>query len=285
MSLITYWKTRGGLIIGAGLAAGGGFVVSKLTGVPAVGMTHASLILQPTPALAFGVAAVVVFIGVVIGTLVAGRIRPDAGLFCGVFSLLAISIQSGRMRDVLFAAPSPNTYMMLAVETGILAAVLGLMQWGLVLLVTKGVLLNDEARDGMEAPSASASECLLAVLATAGLYALLAWFLLPTDLKKQSILGLGLAAFVAAAVVHHFIVTTAPAWTFWVGVMLAATGLYAYGISSPGTPAIGVTAIPACRGLPIDHASAGVAAAILGYWYSRRWRRASIAEAEASKAF
>lgn len=273
MSLITYWKTRGSLMIGAGVAAGLGLLAGKVLGVPAVGTTHAALLLQPSAGKAFAVVVGVLALAGTLGTLIAGRIRPDAGLFCGVFSLLAISSQTGRMRDVLFEQPSSGTYIMLAVETGMLAAVLGAGQWVLSSLVKRGVLLGDDKRDGIDAPDATVGECLLAVVATAGAFALLTWFLVPTDDKKQAIFGVGLAAFIAAAAVHHLIVSVAPAWPFWVGVLLASTGLFAYGSTQPGLPGIGVTAIPACRALPVDHASAGVAAAVLGYWYSRRWKR------------
>lgn len=289
MGLIHYWTTRGLVIVGAVLAMVVGWAVVRVAGVPAAGVVHGSLVLQPNPAVAIGVTAVAVVLAGVVGLAVAGRVRAGAAVFCGVFVLVAISVHTQGLRAVLFAAPTAGTYVRLAVETAVLGGVIAACHALGAMAVRRGLVKSDEEQDGFGRddvlPPAGVGETVLAVLLTAAVYVLVAWFMLPTDLKQQALLGCAVAGFGATAIVHYFVMPRAPAWGFWAGVLLGAAGAFAYASTVPGVPAVGEVAIPPARALPIDHASAGVAAAMAGYWYSRKWRQADVeAQAEAEVA-
>lgn len=262
------------LLAGGALACGLAYTAGGALGLPAVGTRAGSLLAQPSPAWAIVVAAGLMVVSCALGTLVGGRIRPDAGIFAAAFGLVAVSWHSGTMRDVLFAAGSnSNPFLMLALETAILGCVLGVCQYVLLRMVKSELLAPDDARDGVPGPSATTGEMVLAGLCTAAATALLAWFFLPTDGKQQAIFGLGLAAFLATAGVHYLIAPQTPLWPHWVGVILAGVAVFAYASSSPGVVAIGFVAVPPARALPIDFAGAGVVGATGAYWYSRRWKR------------
>lgn len=284
MSLVNYWRTRGLLILGAAGCWGVGTAVTKYHLVPSLGEHQASLLLQPSPVISIAVVIAAVLVGSLIGIVVAGRVRPGAGVFCPAFVLIAISWHSGSIRDVLFVAPVPGTYLRLAAECALLAGVLGACQLLVSFATRAGLLAPDQARDGIDAPHASIGESALATLLTAAAYVLLCWFLLPTDLKTQAIVGCAVAGFVAAAAVHHLILPNVPGTPFWAGVMLGAVVTFAFASTTPGIPAIGAPEVPPTRALPIDHAGAGLAAAVLGYWYSRRWKRVEEGESVPSEA-
>lgn len=279
MALVNYWKTRGLMLIGAILCWMLGVGITKFLGFPAAGQHQASLLLQPNPAIALGVVLVGLVVAAIVGLLVAGRVRSGAGVFCAVFILAAISWHSGAMHDVLFVAPEANTYFKLAAETLILGLFIGLLQFLVHTGVSSGRLHADASRDGY-VPDADdrnlKGDATLAVLLTAAAYVLIAFFLIPVDDKKQAMVGVACAAFAATAAIHYFILPTVAGWPFWAGIMLGAFVSFAYSGIAPGIPSIGVVDFPPARALPIDHASAGVAASLAAYWYSRKWRHAEL---------
>lgn len=274
MSLVTYWRTRLTLLSGGAVACVLAATAGAAFGLPAVGSRAGSLLAQPSPVVAIVLTAAVIFISCLLGTLLGGRIRPDAGLFAAAFSLVALSWQSGRMRDVLFTfGPATNPFPYLALELVILAALMGLCQFAILLLVGRGIVAPDDARDGVPPPSSTTGEIVLAFLCTAGATAILAWFLIPTDGKQQAVIGIGLAAFIATAAVHFIISPTTPLWPHWLGVVAAGIAMYGYAYSDPGVLSTGVIDVPPARALPLDFAGAGIVGATGAYWYARHWKR------------
>lgn len=277
MSLITYWRTRS-LLLGSGAAACAlAATVFAAIGLPATSSPSPVLLTQPSPVQLWVLVALLLGVSAAIGTLIGGRIRPDAGLFAAACGLVAVSWSTGSVRHLLFSLPpGDRPFVWMAVETGLLAGLMGGVQLALLGLVRRGVLLDDGQRDGVPAPSSSAGENVLALLCTAGAYVLLAFFFLPTDQKKQAIFGVGFAAGFASLVVHYVIVPRTPGWPLWVGTMLGGLGMYVYAgatLQPEGYLATGFVELAPARAAPLDLAGAGVAGSLIGYWYARRWRR------------
>ncbi|MFN4242425.1 MAG: hypothetical protein ACK4PI_04220 [Tepidisphaerales bacterium] len=277
MSLVTYWRTRTLLLAGGVVSCALAATLFAALGLPAPGSPSPVLLTQPSPAVLLGLVAVLLAVSATVGTLIGGRIRPDAGLLAAAMALVAVSWSTGGVRHLIFALPPDrNPFLWMAVETVVLAVLMGAVQVALHGLVARGVLLDDGQRDGVPSPSATAGENVLALLCTAGAFVLLAFFFLPTDLKKQALFGVGFAAAFAAIAVHYIIAPRAASWPFWCGILLGGLAVYLYaasGFRPGGAVSIGYIELAPARAAPIDLAGAGVAGALIGYWYSRRWKR------------
>jgi hypothetical protein len=278
----TYLLTRT-LLIAAAVVAGliavyGGAAAN----VPAAGETHPALLLQPSPYWAVIGVGLLMFLAAIAGTIIAGRVRPDAGIFAAGWVALTISWNSGTIRDALFITPAAGTYLTLAMETALLALLLAVPQFLLRSAVRTGAIRPDHSRDGIAPADAGLPNIAIAVAATAAIYVALSMLMVVTVDKRQAIFGTAAAAFTAAAAVHYFLAPRAPAWAFWSGVMLGAVAAYLWAFARPGTPDIGVVTIAPARALPLDHAAAAAVFAVYGYWSSRRWKRADAEQNPAS---
>jgi hypothetical protein len=274
MSLVTYWKTRS--LLGAGAGVGlvlGGWVVAGL-GFPAPGVNAPALAVQPGVGMGVVVLVASMAVATVLGCLVGGRVRQDAGVFAAVFVLVGASWWGGSIREAFIERPDVALYTSLAIETVALGLAVGLCQLLVLLKRRAGLIAGDERRDGIDAPSAAVPQIALALLLTAVVYTLLASVLVAWETKHQALVGVAVAGFVATAGVHYLVAPTAPAWAFWPATVVAGAAAYvAAGNAYPGVPATASVALPMARPLPIDHAGAAVAASLLGYWYSRKWKR------------
>src|SRR5688572_16769869 len=163
----SYQRARLLLTIGAILC----FVLFWLAGasfdVPAYPGFSASLLTQPSPAIALLVVVVMTMLCVLIGTAVAGMIRFDAGLITAAIGMTALSMRGGPIRYTLMNASGPEVLLMLAAEMMILYAVLGLA-WGLLwFLKGREMLLDDALRDGASPGDQSVNQRLFAVVTQA----------------------------------------------------------------------------------------------------------------------
>lgn len=284
MSLLNYWKTRGLLMGSAVLTVAAGVYLSSAMGFPAPGVWHVSALLQPSPGVALGALAAVLALGIGVGTALAGRVRGEAGLMVGCLGWAALSWRSGSIAQALFTAPEAGTYVRFAMELAALGVLLVIGQAVVVMMRAQGALKADKKLDGIELDAAHPAQVAIAMAATAGVYLVLTYFLLASIEKQQSIWGCAVAGWIAASAVHYFMGVDLPVWSLWPGVLIGAAGAYVYaGVSAPGVPGIAFVPFPPARALPLDHASAGVAAAIFGYWDARRWRRPNtVVESSAS---
>lgn len=277
MSLVTYWRTRTLLASGGILACVLAATAFAAMGLPAAGSLSPSLFTQPSPVLSIVLVAVLLVVSAGLGTAIGGRIRPDSGMLAAACALVAVSWSTGSVRHLIFTLPPGSSPMaLMAMEAAVLMGLMGAVQWGLIYLVRLGYVKDDGHRDGVASPAARTGELALAGLCTAAVFVLLAFFFLPTDAKKQAIFGVGFAAALATIVVHFFVVPQAPSWPFWAGVM--AGGIAAYGYAqftsvSSGPIAMGWVELAPARAAPLDLAGSGVAGSLIGYWYSRKWKR------------
>lgn len=274
--VLQYWRIRVLMVLSALVTMGAAWGASRGLGFPGGGVRHPVVLLQPSPAIGIAAVIAVLAVGLIVGTVIAGRIRAEAGLLAAAFGWLTFTWNSGTVAQALFAAPTADTYFRFAVETAMLGVFLGAGQAVLVTLRKSGKLARDETRDGIKLDNATPGQLALGFVGTAVGYVVLAYLLIATPDKQQAVLGCAVAAWVAASLAHYFIEADLPIWVFWSAVVTAAVGAYLYaGASAPGVPAIGQAGFPPARALPLDHASAGVIGSLFGYWDARRWRRPS----------
>ena len=260
-------------------------------GIPQHPGFEMSLAVRPAPAAALLLTAVAVLAATALGTIVAGSVRFDAGLFAAAVGLAAFSTRGGTMRHITQSATGPGVFLSLAMELLLLGVLLGLSWFGLWLLYRQGRLAGDALRDGLRDQPHSAADRLLAlatqVTATAALVLLLA----RTDEKKQVLASVCVASYLSTLLAYAVSPARPSVW-FWAGpIAVGVVGYLAAYAAWGSMPSValrngqlGGWLAPLARPLPLDYASLGTAGAILGYWTSRQWQRAKELETETSQA-
>jgi hypothetical protein len=256
---------------------------SKLFHVPATPGFSASILGAPSPTVSFLVVAAALLVCVLVGTLITGRVRFDAGLFCAVLGMLALSLRSGTVGDVLRATAGQGggatAFMGFAAELLLLYAVLGLGWSVLWLLHRQDYLKADQFRDGVEETHDPVVIKVCALLMQAAGTALCMIVLVQTDSKTQVLWSVAAASYLGA-ILAHVLYPVSPSPWLWVGPMLVGVTGYvtAYLKLAPSdvawrTGQLRFSLAPLARALPVDYVTAGTAGAVLGYWMSRKWQQ------------
>jgi hypothetical protein len=252
--------------------------------IPVYAHREVSLLLGSAPLVDLLVVMVVLVVSVLIGTLVAGTIRFDAGLFCATAGLIALTARGGTMGDVLRqyadrATMQPNAFLVLATELVILFAIVALA-WSALWLLHRGDWLQGDAfRDGVEDVVDPLSQRIWALAMQAAVMAIVVLLLCQTDAKKQVLASVFIGAFIGS-ISAYAVFPVRPSIWYWAGPGLVGVVGYLWAFKSPGAWQIGHPDVALARPLPLDYASIGPAGAILGYWMSRRWQRGREEEAE-----
>lgn len=283
----------------AALIAGLGFWwVGALVRFPQHPGFNASLLLQPTPAAK--VIAVVVAAGVLtlLCTLLAGRVRYDAGWGCVALGLYALRLRGGPMWTTLDDR-SPGVFLTLAIELALLGIVLS-AAWAVVHILRERGTSSSALRRVLELPDArtriadrkatdeSLDQKLLAVAINAGTMAVLMVLLCRSDARAQVFFSVGISAYLATWITHVFIPTRPGAW-FWSGPLVCGLIGYLWAWWSTPQPLLNIGQpggflAPLARPLPLDYASIGVAAALWRYVSSRTHQMQRVAEAQRQEA-
>jgi hypothetical protein len=252
------------------------YAAARLLRIPPTPDYSISLLQQSSPVLALVVVLILLILSAIVGSIIAGSIRQDAGLVTAALGLVAMTGRGGTITATLHAATSPNVYSTLAVETALLYAFLVLAWFALAPLRSSQYLTPDHLHDNVSPPSAEDEPIgnkLLATAATTLGTLILLLILAQTPDKAQSLFSVFLAALIATAAAHSAFPVQPSVW-YWVGPGLVGVIGYAYASASPGPWLIGVPATPLASPLPLDYAAAGPAGAIMGYWMSRKWQQA-----------
>jgi hypothetical protein len=213
-----------------------------------------SILLSLHPARAIAIVLIGGATCVFTGSLILGRIKPDAGMFlagCGLARLAALAGPVGVMlRNRL--TTHPNWVMF--VELGALAAVMLLFYLGARLLGRIGLVRQWPASTDSTARLIVAT-CVQAVLA--GVMVSIFAF---DDSVKQTMTSVCVASLAATVVVQGAmpINTSTP---LWLGTLLS--GLVQYAWSGFSGHLVNVS--------PLAYASMGIVGSIAGLWASLRW--------------
>src|SRR4051812_408005 len=111
-------RTKVQMLAGMAVSIAGFLTVSRLFHVPDCAGFGGSLLGQSSPVVSIVVLAVTLLGCVLLSTLIAGTVRFDAGLLCGVVGMAALSVRSGTMGDVLrqSSASGPTIFIHFALE-------------------------------------------------------------------------------------------------------------------------------------------------------------------------
>jgi hypothetical protein len=276
--LNSYQRARILLLLGSIVCFCLNWWAAAFFGIPARPGFNGSLFLQPSIVSTLLVIAVLLATGVLIGTVVAGMIRFNAGLLISTLALAAFSIRGGSSRSTLFAGlstvGSPQLFLRFMIETIVLTLLVGLCWTVLRALHAAGTLKDREGSPTLT-PAESAHETsgiLIQLIITALGILLLA----QSDAKQQVLAAVFIASFAGSAISHTTFSTGPRSWYWLPPLVVGMAGYLIAYVTPPAGVATadlrGLTAALA-RPLPLDYASMGPAGAILGHWMSRRWQK------------
>jgi len=287
MSLYAYHRPRLLLLAAIVVSVLVFHFASQLFRVPAYPHYGGVLIGESNPIIATVVVAVTLVAAVLLSTLVAGTVRFDAGLFCGVIGMATLSTRSGTVGDVLRQTAGANSlviFLHFALELVLLYAFVSIAWSILWSLHSGGLLKADEFRDGVEDTDEPLVFKISAFAMQAGVMALGMFLFAQTDAKSQVLAAIGISSFVGACIAYYMYPISPSPW-LWTGPLVVGCAGYivAYFQVSPTdtlwqTGHLTHTLAPLARPLPIDYATLGPAGAILAYWLSRRWHRQRLIE-------
>jgi hypothetical protein len=241
--------------------------------IPEMAHYQASLLANPSPAVAIVLTAVTFAACVLVGSLIAGTVHFEGGLFCACVGLLALSTRGGPMRYVLMdASGGSSVWVRMLTELALLSAIVGGGWYLLRVLRDQNFLRGEPLRE--DDPETLPGQGLMALAATVIGTLLLVLVLAQTDKKAQVVWAVAIASFFASMAAHSLFPARPSVW-FWAAPLIVAAIGYLSAVASgqilPGGQVGGM--LPAlARPLPLDYASVGPAAALLGYWTSRKWQ-------------
>lgn len=235
------------------------------------------------------IAAALTLGAVVLGTLLAGAVRPDAGLFAAAAGLLALGNRGQSIVAVLHDENGARgSYLMLALELLILFGVLA-AGWGLLFVLQRiGHLQPDVARDGLaDADDQPAGAGWSALLTHVTIMAAVVILLGQTEDHKQVLAAVAIGSFAGAFFPYWQRGAYPSAW-YLAGPLVVGTAGYVLAlflvpagdlaIGRPGHSGGFLAAL--ARPLPLDYASMGTIGGLIGYWM----RRKSVREREVAGA-
>lgn len=260
------------LLAAAVLAGAAAHVLARLLDVPQAPGFAGSLLAEPGVGVALAAVVTAVLAAAAFGTAFAGSAYEDAGVFAAAVALATFAVRGGPIGPVLRQA-GPGAYRLLLPELLLLWAVL-LAAW----LVARQFTAGRSRPGDPPATRVSIGQKSLALAVQAVVTALLMSLLARSPAKKQALASLAVAGFFASLAAHHLLPAVRGSAWFWGGPLLAGAAGYAYAMSSPGQPLLGLPANPLASPVPLDYASLGVAGSLVGYWVSRRWHHERAAE-------
>ena len=209
------------------------------------------------------------------GSVIAGSIRHDAGLFIAGFSLCALSQRGAPMRVTLIDSSGPAVLLLLALELAILYGIIVVSRSVVVPMQRLRLVVDDSLRDPTIQGDTSGTQKTMA-LGTCVLTMIVVQSILAVDdTKHQILIAVALAAGAASCVSRLMYPVDDSLWYFLAPPIVALVG-YLAGYASPSGFATGQLdglLSPLARALPLDYAGAGLCGSILGYWIARRWQR------------
>ena len=257
-SLTIFWWAGGAV----GMAREYGFDGSLLVGHGPVGNVIAT--------------GVLIAVTVALGTLLAGFIRPDAGLFAAAVGLIALSLRGQTITAVLHYGGGRSVFLLLALELVLLYGFLGAAWWGLFVLRRAGRLHGDAVRDGLADADLPPNAGWAALLTHAVIMAVVVVLVAQAEDKKQVLAAVALGSFAGAFFPYWQHGARPSAW-YWAGPLVVGVAGYVLAYANPpegwdiGRPGYSAGFLAALvRPLPVDYAGVGTAAALLGYWMRRR---------------
>ena len=216
----------------------------------------------------------------IIGGIIAGSVRFDAGLYVAAVALSLFSIHSGTMHDILFDGAHPTLFLGLAGELIVLYLIIALARLTLVPLNRLGLLANDAVRDPSQPCDSSLGNRLSAVVVQIVVMTAMELLVARSDDKQQAIAAVFIGGWLGAAMARWSFPVDEAAY-YWIGPLVVGCFGYVAAFMDPSgwqTGSLNGWLAGLARPIPLDYATAGLAGSILGYWVGRRWQHMPEAE-------
>jgi hypothetical protein len=266
-------SARVGLIIAVIISCAIMTIGSGWLGLPALPGYDGSILRQPSPVAAFVTITILLLIATLFGTIIAGAVRFEAGLFAAALSLVTISFRCGTMQSVIFeAAGKQSVYNSLILELIIFAVLLSLL-WVLLWILGRANVANQIPSTDPAPIENTSLDCLTAVITQIVATGVFMMFLCQSEAKNQSLASVAIASFLGTFIAYKYAPVRPSIW-YWSGPLIV--GLIGYILAAMGQDANLAIGSPAgtfaalARPLPIDYASVGPAGSILAYWMLRK---------------
>ena len=233
-----------------------------------------SLLGQTNWVLAYIVICVMLALSALIGTIIAGRSWLFAGLFAAAVGLGGLSSRCGPLHYVLFEALTHNRmqsiFLRLSLEHIIImipVTLLWLYFWERFSELRPN--LSPDATEGQPAKPDNTAGDAAAVAVQVVVMTLLVAILVPTDAKKQALVGVFVAGAISAALAESVSPTRNAARWYWLGTLVVGIIGYLIAYAHPDLWSTGFNEgglANLAHPMPLDLASAGIAGTLLGYW-------------------
>ncbi len=277
MNISRYYRSRGLFLLAVVSCMSMTWFGSRAAGVPWYESFQMSLFQQPSAAWTLGVIAVLAILGTIVGQLIAGGIREEAGFVTALLGLLGLSLRGGTIRSVYQAAQSPAIFHQLATEMAIYAVLAGIL-WFALRFVTG----SPSAPAFLRQPQHREKSSPLPIVATSILCQTVACLLLMyilgrSDTKGQAIGSVVVASLLSTMAVRMLFPLPGSA-IYWPAPLLAGIiGFLANGLDPASLEIADLSGrfAPLAQALPLDYLAAGPSAAIIGYWLSEGWTGSS----------
>lgn len=265
-------KTRLAIALAAIACAVVAMFVSRIAHVPAVVGSDISLLRQPSSVVALIAVAVVTIASTTLVSMVIGRSRREAGLFCAAVGLIAFAAQGGSITSTLQYASGPGVLITLVVELVLLYAIVAaaLFVSGKLAPTVTPVAATDE-----ETPDLNHHLFAVAVQTVAMVIVMLV--LGQSESKKHAMTAVGLAAYIGAIAAHYSFPVRNGLWLTIAPLPVGIVG-YLLEYTKPTLLSIGLVDQPLATALPLHYVGAGIAGGILGHWMSQKWQAESLAQ-------
>jgi hypothetical protein len=231
-----------------------------------------SLLQQPHWPLVMLSEYVLFVVCLLLGTLIAGWTWPFAGVFSATIGLIALSARGGPMRYVLFRAAANGSaqraYLLLMAEQVLLFVPIAIAWWALHRRYDARLPVP-QSTGAEDTKDAAAPNTLMAVVTQLLAMGFVVLLFVPTDSKKQVLIGVFIAGIVGSALAEYLFPDRKAGGLYWVGPLLVGFIGYLLAHWAGADFTIGIPQgnfAPLARVLPLDYASAGAAGALLGYW-------------------
>lgn len=282
MNISRYYRSRGLFLLAVASCISMAWFGSRAAGVPWYESFQMSLFQQPSAAWTLGVIVVLAILGTIVGQLIAGGIRVEAGFVAGLLGLLGLSMRGGTIRSVYQAARSPAVFHQLALEM----AIYGLL--ALALWIALRLLADSPSAPAFLRRPTPPKNPPLPIVATSVLCQTVACLLLMYILGRSDTKGQAIGSVAAASLLStmgvRMLFPLPNSGIYWPAPLLAGViGYLANGLDPAGLEIANLTGrfAPLAQALPLDYLAAGPSAAIIGYWLSEGWTGASTAPSPA----
>ncbi len=262
-----------GFALALGAAAAVGFPHDRNGYVSAA--ADALLLHQGAPWAALLMIVILVPLLVTVGSVIAGSIRHDAGLFVAGFSLCAWSERGGTIRVALIDAHGPSVLLLMVLEVMILYAVVVAARRIVSPMQRLGLVVDDAVRDETIDAANTTSQKVQALITSVVTMIVILSILVVNDSKHQATIGLFVAAMGGTCLGRLIFPVDDSLWYLLACPIVAILGYVGCCISPSGFTIGELDGLfaPLARALPLDFAGAGLCGSILGYWIARRWQR------------